>query len=68
MYQENIINNISNQNNNEIENGIIYLKGGDLKEEINSISNKFKCSVNKIPDYFDEQFFKTKVILHLFKK
>ena len=63
-----IINNISNQNNNEIKNGIIYLKGGDLKEEINSISNKFKCSAIEIPNYFKEQFFNTKVILHLFKK
>ncbi len=62
-----IINNISDQNNNEIKNGIIYLKGGDLKEEIKSISNNFKCSVIKVPNYFDEHFFETKVILHLFK-
>ena len=63
-----VVNNISIKNNNDIENGIIYLKGGDLREEINSISKKFKYSTIQIQDFFNEQFFNSKVILHLYKK
>jgi 16S rRNA (guanine527-N7)-methyltransferase len=63
-----VINNISEQNNHRIKNGIIYLKGGDLKDEINSVSKKYYSSINKISDYFKEPFFETKIVLHLSKK
>ena len=63
-----VINNISDKNNHTIKNGIIYLKGGDIKEEINSIHKKYFHSTKKISDYFDNEFFETKLILHLSKK
>ena len=63
-----VINNISENNNHEIKNGILYLKGGDIKEEINSVQKKYFHSTKKISDYFDDEFFETKLILHLSKK
>ena len=52
---------ICNKNDNEIKNGIIYLKGGDLTEEMMNIKHQ---KVN-ISDYFDEEFFETKKIVYL---
>ena len=52
---------ISNKNDNEIKNGIIYLKGGDLTDEMINIKHQ---KVN-ISDYFDEVFFETKKIVYL---
>ena len=52
---------ISNKNDNKIKNGIIYLKGGDLTDEMMNIKHQ---KVN-IFDYFDEEFFETKKIVYL---
>ena len=52
---------ISNKNDNKIKNGIIYLKGGDLTEEMMNIKHQ---KVN-ISDYYDEEFFETKKIVYL---
>ena len=60
--------NVKNENNHEIKNGIIYLKGGDLKDEINSISNNYWHNKKNISDFFDEDFFETKSIVYLSKK
>ncbi len=48
---------------NSQPNGIIALKGGDLRDEL----AKYSKRVNVIPitDYFDEEFFKTKKIVYL---
>ncbi len=61
-------NKISNVNKNNIHNGIIYLKGGDLENEIKSISKKYTYSITKISDYYKESFFDSKAILHIFNK
>ncbi len=52
---------IKNNHINEIKNGIIYLKGGDLSKEMNNISHE---SYN-ISNYFSEDFFKTKKIIYI---
>ena len=44
------------------KNGIIYIKGGDFKEEISQF--KTKISIDKISDSFAEEFFETKKIIH----
>ena len=49
------------KNFNDIDNGIIYLKGGDVSEEKNKFKNKL--IVKNISDYFDEEFYKTKKII-----
>lgn len=54
---------IKNNSKNDLQNGIIYLKGGDLNDEI----KKFKPSVKvfNIDQYFDEPFFETKKIVYI---
>ena len=46
-------------------NGIIYIKGGDLDEELNSIS--WSQKVYNIQSFFNEDFFETKKVVHLKK-
>lgn len=46
-----------------IENGVIALKGGDLSQELASWGNR-KTTVN-LSDYFEEEFFETKKIIHV---
>jgi len=44
-------------------NGIIYLKGGDLEEELGKYYNKVE--IRNISEYFIEPFFETKKIVYL---
>ena len=48
---------------NDLDNGLIALKGGDLTEEIKE--SKRKVKVKPISDYFKEEFFETKVITYV---
>jgi len=48
---------------NEIPNGMIYLKGGDIDEEISRY--KEKARVQPISAYFSDEFFQTKKIIYL---
>jgi 16S rRNA (guanine527-N7)-methyltransferase len=57
------IKNISSGGKNRIGNGIIYLKGGDLKEELAGFSTR--VSIIAIKDFFSEPFFETKQIVYL---
>lgn len=50
-------------NYNSVRNGILYLKGGDLKEEIKELGKKSR--VYELSDYFTEAFFETKKIVHV---
>ncbi len=50
-------------NYNSVRNGILYLKGGDLKEEIKELGKKSR--VYELSDYFTEEFFETKKIVHV---
>ena len=54
---------INRNSENELNNGIIYLKGGDLTEEI----KQFKPSIQvfTIGQFFEEPFFETKKIVYL---
>ena len=47
--------------NNSLSNGIIYLKGGNLSEELKNIKNQ----MYNISDYFEEDFFETKKIVYV---
>ena len=55
--------NISSDGNNNPGNGILYLKGGDLTDELFKFRDK--VTVWKIRDFFTESFFETKVIVYL---
>lgn len=54
---------IETHEKNSIHNGVIYLKGGDLKEEIRSIRNS--VTIYPVSDYFDEPFFESKKIVYI---
>ena len=45
-----------------IKNGILYLKGGDLKEELQNYS---KAQVYELKDHFKEAYFETKKLVYL---
>lgn len=55
--------NISEISKNSLKNGILYLKGGDLKGELEEISNK--AIIWDIGEFFNEPFFETKKIVYL---
>ena len=46
----------------ELKNGILYLKGGDLTEEL---ANFPKATQYPLSNYFKEDFFETKAVVHL---
>lgn len=48
---------------NAIPNGILYLKGGDLKEEISE--SRLKAELYPLSDYFEEEFFETKFVVYI---
>jgi len=54
---------ININNYNKLKNGILYLKGGDLKEELKELGKKSR--VFELSDYFTEEFFETKMVVHV---
>lgn len=48
---------------NSKHNGILYLKGGDLADELAGL----KCEIFNLKSYFDEEFFDTKKVVYLSK-
>jgi 16S rRNA (guanine527-N7)-methyltransferase len=54
---------IKNSSANELKNGILYLKGGELSEELKSFDAKI-ISYN-ISEFFTESFFETKKVIYL---
>lgn len=53
---------IKKASNHELSNGILYLKGGDLTQEL---ANFPKATQYNLSDYFEEEFFETKKVVHL---
>ena len=53
---------VSKKSNNALKNGILYLKGGDLTEELQGFP---KATLYNLNDYFEEDFFETKKVVHL---
>jgi len=53
---------ISKKQNHELKNGILYLKGGDLTEELKLYTS---ATIYNLTDFFDEDFFETKKVVHL---
>ncbi|PKV49737.1 16S rRNA m(7)G-527 methyltransferase [Aquimarina sp. MAR_2010_214] len=54
--------NIAKKNKHELQNGILYLKGGDLAEELALFP---KAIEHKLSDFFEEEFFETKKVVYL---
>jgi 16S rRNA (guanine527-N7)-methyltransferase len=47
----------------DFKNGILYLKGGDLKEEMKGVNRYFY--MHNLPDHFSEEFFETKKVVYV---
>ncbi|MDR1984110.1 MAG: 16S rRNA (guanine(527)-N(7))-methyltransferase RsmG [Prevotellaceae bacterium] len=59
-------NRINPNGNNALPNGIIYLKGGDLRDEIKATKiSKKQISIYEIKNFFDEDFFETKQVIYI---
>ena len=56
-------NKIKKESRNSLQNGILYLKGGDLDAELAALQNKWQ--VYNLSDYFEEEFFETKKVVHV---
>jgi 16S rRNA (guanine527-N7)-methyltransferase len=54
--------NVSKKQNHELANGILYLKGGDLTEELKDFP---KATEYNLSDFFTDAFFETKKVVHL---
>jgi 16S rRNA (guanine527-N7)-methyltransferase len=53
---------IAKKQKHEVKNGILYLKGGDLTEELANFPN---ATLYNLTDYFDDAFFETKKVVHI---
>ena len=53
---------IAKKQNHELKNGIIYLKGGDLTEELQDYKTAVIYNLN---EFFEEDFFETKKVVYL---
>jgi 16S rRNA (guanine527-N7)-methyltransferase len=47
-------------------NGIIYLKGGDLTDELDALPKRYASSIVELSNWFNEPFFETKKLVHIF--
>lgn len=53
---------VAKKSAHDLKNGILYLKGGDLTEELQSFP---KATIYPLAEYFEEDFFETKSVVHL---
>ena len=53
---------VAKKQNHELANGILYLKGGDLTEELKDFP---KATQYNLSDFFSDDFFETKKVVHL---
>ena len=62
VFQQWVRKRISTKQKNTLFNGILYLKGGDLTEELEGIKN---VELYNIPDFFEEEFFESKKVVYI---
>ena len=53
---------IKKKSKHELRNGILYLKGGDLTEELKDFP---KATQYDLSDFFEDEFFETKKVVHV---
>ena len=54
---------INKDNKNELKNGILYLKGGDLTEEMKPVMKAYE--IYELNTFFKEEFFETKKVVYV---
>lgn len=58
-----VSNKVTKNQFNDLKNGILYLKGGDLSEELEEFGGKYR--LYNLSDYFEEEFFETKKVVYV---
>ena len=53
---------VKKKSKHELQNGILYLKGGDLTEELKDFP---KATEYDLADFFEDDFFETKKVVHV---
>jgi len=53
---------VEKKSRHDLKNGILYLKGGDLTNELSSFP---KATIHPLANYFEEEFFETKSVVCL---
>lgn len=56
-------NKVKKESTHELHNGILYLKGGDIDEEMAEVGKRYR--VFELSEYFEEDFFETKKVIYL---
>lgn len=54
---------VKRESAHKMDNGILYLKGGDLEEELNQLRRPYQLF--ELSDYFHEEFFQTKKVVYI---
>ncbi len=54
---------VKRESAHKMDNGILYLKGGDLEEELNQLRRPYQLF--ELSDYFHEEFFLTKKVVYI---
>ena len=62
-FYEWVKNKVSKIQYHSLDNGILYLKGGDLSDELKPFGKRTK--LYSLSDFFDEEFFETKKVVYL---
>ena len=62
VFQEWVSKRISTKQKNTLFNGVLYLKGGDLTDELKGIKN---IDIYDISNFFEEEFFETKKVIYV---
>lgn len=55
---------IAARSKNDLPNGILYIKGGDFTDELDQV--KLNAHVYRLDAFFEEEFFSTKSVIHLY--
>jgi len=62
-FHKNVNHLIGDRSTNELANGIIYLKGGDLKKELGKLAGKTR--ITPISKWFTEDYFESKMVVYI---
>src|SRR5690606_27965461 len=54
---------VNKESAHDMDNGILYLKGGDLEEEMNELKRPYQLF--ELTEFFEEEFFETKKVVYV---
>jgi 16S rRNA (guanine527-N7)-methyltransferase len=58
-----VYNKVNKESAHDMDNGILYLKGGDLEEEMNELKRPYQLF--ELTEFFEEEFFETKKVVYV---